>query len=32
MKGKSMTQENIKAILAIAIHAAFADSNKEFLP
>jgi len=29
MKGKSMTQENIKAILAIAIHAAFADSNKD---
>lgn len=24
-----MTQENIKAILAIAIHAAFADSNKD---
>ncbi|MDT0216554.1 TerB family tellurite resistance protein [Alcaligenes sp. AB3] len=29
MKGKSITQENIKAILAIAIHAAFADSNKD---
>lgn len=24
-----MTQENIKAILAIAIYAAFADSNKD---
>ncbi len=29
MKGNAMTQDNIKAILAIAIHAAFADNNKD---
>ena len=29
MKGKNLIQENLKSILAIAIHAGFPDGNKD---